>query len=281
MKYSNKILIRWASAVLLGLATTTGAAQNVHISHCQSACPSGAANSNEIVVRHLFVASINQQHGLADWIGYRVLQDSVGVASLLARYWQQDDLLPGESPYLQSDETRPGFTQPDLSDQPDLSYRINEILIDPEDRGRLVPMSSFAGTPYWDELNYLSNMSPLPVDLRTGSWSRLDQAINELAARIGEVYVLTGPLYQIQQPLDSNLTSATNLPSAYFKVILTETAHAAFIFQHDLAPHRDYCDQRTALGQIEQLSGLRLVPGQQTSMNSELHSELGCADTRK
>ncbi|MEQ8955791.1 MAG: hypothetical protein RL120_16790, partial [Gammaproteobacteria bacterium] len=56
-------------------------------------CPAGAPASNEIVVRHLFAAAINSQTGIADWVAYRVLRDSLGVASLLPRYWAQDSLL--------------------------------------------------------------------------------------------------------------------------------------------------------------------------------------------
>ena len=278
MKYISKFLIRWASTCLIAVSMATGSAQSVHISHCLAGCPDGGANSNEIVVRHLFAASINGQNGMADWVAYRVLGNSVGVASLLSRQWQAEDLLSPDSASPRSLGNGPGFTQLDLSDQPDRAYRINEITISPGDRGRLVPMSSFAGTPYWNELNYVSNLALLPADLRTGSWSRLDQAINELAARSGEVFVVSGPLYQIQQPLNTSTGATLNGPNAYFKVVATATATAAFVFREDLESHAGHCDQLGSLQQIEQISGLTLFPRLPDFTLAELHTELGCAD---
>ena len=65
---------------------------NIHIAHCLQGCPAGTPDSNEIVVRHLYAVSINAGSQLADWVSYRVLPDSIGVASLLPREWQTDQL---------------------------------------------------------------------------------------------------------------------------------------------------------------------------------------------
>lgn len=175
MKFTLKFCIRWGSCILTLMTAPALSAQTVHIAHCAAGCPTGAPAANETVVRHLFAASINYQTGLADWIAYRVVPGSVGIASLLPREWQVDDLLA--QGITEEIAATPGFVQPDLSNLQDRDYRITEFIINPEDRGRLVPMSSFAGTPYWDGLNYLSNMAPIPVGLRLGPWSRLDQAV--------------------------------------------------------------------------------------------------------
>ena len=49
--------------------------------------------NSELIVRQLYVASINARSGLANWQAYRVLADSVGVASLLPRVWFEDSLV--------------------------------------------------------------------------------------------------------------------------------------------------------------------------------------------
>ncbi len=264
------------------LVATSGHPQTVHISHCMAGCPelNAAAQpvGTELIVRHLFVASINLDNGLANWVAYRVLRDTVGVASLLPRQWQVDQLVDADSRGIHDIDRGPRFSQPDLRNQPDRSYRISEIRINPEDRGHLVPLSSFAGTPYWDELNYLSNMSPIPSDLRTGAWSRLDQAVNELAARIGEVYVLSGPLYRIQQPLSSRSADVSSLPAAYFKIIATGLSHAAFVFDQNLSQHAHYCEQLSSLQQIEQSSDLHFFPEQENATTDDLQINLGCSD---
>lgn len=279
MKYIVRFFIQWASLlVLLSLAPAVGA-QNVHIAHCMGACPeSDSSVNNELVIRHLFAASISDENGLAEWVAYRVLADSVGVASLLPRYWLEDALLSSQLSLDQLTDDSPRILQPQLSEEEVRSYRVNEITFSSADQGRLVPMSSFAGTPYWSELNYVSNLAPLPNDLRIGSWSRLDQAVNELAARVGEVFVLSGPIYRIQGSLSTSPDNQAVQPSAFFKLIATESSLAAFIFPQDLAQHARYCDQLGSLQLIEQETELTLFPQRQVPFENDLSNRLGCSD---
>ena len=153
MKYISKSFIRWASVTGLLAVTLTAvtqlSAQTVHIAHCMAGCPVNGGgiqlDDSELIVRQLFVASINSRTGLSDWQAYRVLADSVGVASLLPRVWYEDSLV---SPNVTSadvvDDGRQ-FVQALSSDAEERSYQLNEINILSEDQGRLVPMSSFAG----------------------------------------------------------------------------------------------------------------------------------------
>ena len=228
-----------------------------------------------MIVRHLYAASINVQSGLADWVAYRVLDDSVGVASLLARWWQQDDLLLATIRPQGSEADGVGFSQPDRP------YRINEIVFDSEDRGRLTPLTSFANTPYWDELNNLSNMTPIPTALRTGGWARLEQSINELAAREGKLFVISGPLYEISAPLSTRVggrgaNSIAESPSAFFKIVATPTRYAAFLFDHDLPVTAPYCEQRSTIQSIEQRSGLNFLPDLAQQAVADLAVALRC-----
>ena len=262
MKCIGKFLIPWASALLL--VPALAAAQVVHISHCLAACPAGESADNEIVVRHLFVASVNSDSGIADWVAYRVLADTVGVASLLPRFWLEDSLLASTEVNLEL-ATETNIIQPDLSNAQDRDYRLNEVLIDTGDSGRLVPMSSFAGTPYWQDLNYLSNMAPMPADLRLGSWSRLDTAVNELAASEQQLWVLSGPLYD-----------GAELPAAYFKIVASGDEVAAFIFPGNLAQHAHYCPQFSSMAEVERRSGLRLFPDVEVIDSPRLAQQLRC-----
>ena len=270
-------LVKWGSLAVVVCTAASSSAQNIHISHCMGSCPDSAATANnEVVVRHLFAASINSDSGVADWVAYRVVEAALGVASLLPRVWRVDKLLLTESPYLRLSENARLINQPDLSGRADQSYRINEMIIDARNNGRLVPMSSFAGTPFWSDLNFLSNLAALPSALREGSWSRLDQAINELAARSGELFVLSGPLYLIQEPLNARGGPELVQPSAFYKLVANQRSHVAFIFHSDLPQHAHYCDQLSSLSEVEQLSGLQLFPDMQDSSTAELAAALHC-----
>jgi endonuclease G len=248
--------------------------QTVHIAHCRDYCPQSAYSAErEIVVHHLYAANIEPETGLAEWVAYRVLGDSLGVASLLPRSWHADPLLGEELP-VDIENSGVEIIRPDLSNAQDREYRVNEVQINVADRGRLAPMTSFAGTPYWEDLNNLSNMAPLPTDLRVGSWARLEQAINALAAQVGDVYVISGPLLTVEQ--------AINNPQAYFKLVLAGNRLAAFVFPGQLRQNDSYCAQISSLEQIEAETGLDLLPvvsrGELTIAGT-LNRELGCGES--
>jgi DNA/RNA endonuclease G (NUC1) len=114
-------------------------------------------------------------------------------------------------------------------------------------------------------------MAPLPRDLRLGSWARLEQAINGLAAQVGEVYVLAGPLQQAEQSIST--------PSAYYKVVLFDNRLASFIFRADLDQNDSYCSQVSSLANIEEMTGLHLFPDLAGLQESELLTELGCGQS--
>lgn len=282
MKFISKSFIRWVS--IAGLLAVTLAsltqlrAQTVHIAHCMAGCPENdggvSLDASELLVRQLFVASINSRTGLSDWQAYRVLADSVGVASLLPRVWYEDSLVSPNVASADVIDDDQQFVQALPIDVEERSYQLNEINILPEDQGRLVPMSSFAGTPYWSELNFLSNMAALPFELRTGSWSRLDQAINALANQTGEVFVVTGPILDdLGRAGDDVLIN----PSAYFKVINTRSAMSAFIFSSDVQQHVNFCDQLSTREVVEERTGLGLFPQRENDFTDTLHAQLGCA----
>ena len=282
MKFISKSFIRWVSAtglLAVTLASVTQlSAQTVHIAHCMAGCPENdggvSLDASELLVRQLFVASIDSRTGLSDWQAYRVLADSVGVASLLPRVWYEDSLVSPNVASADVIDDDQQFVQALPIDVEERSYQLNEINILSEDQGRLVPMSSFAGTPYWSELNFLSNMAALPFELRAGSWSRLDQAINALANKTGEVSVVTGPIFDDRgRAGDDALIS----PSAYFKVISTRYAMSAFIFSSDVRQHVNFCDQLSTREVVEGRTGLGLFPQRENDFTDTLHAQLGCA----
>lgn len=268
------MLLSFASA--LGSLAATG--QTVHIAHCAAGCPVASAATNDLVVRNLYAASINSDSGVSDWVAYRVLGETVGVASLLPREWEPDPLLPDSALTDSLSGSGPGFSQPSNVDASETSYRVAEFNMEESDKGRLAPMSSFAGTPFWPDINLLSNLAFMNNSLRLGAWSRLDQAINGLAAQRDEVFVIAGPLYQI-----SNLSTARNTeggaqsPSAFFKVVAnSDGAVAAFLMPQDLAQHASHCDQLIALEDLEALSSMQFFPRQEAWPLAALGGELRC-----
>jgi len=246
---------------------------NLHIAHCLRDCPTGTSNSNEIIVRHLYAVSLNADSRLADWVSYRVLPGSIGVASLLPREWQADQLARNSVQLEEVSDAGDTLIQPSLGNQLESVYRISEFTLNAEDRGRLVPMTSFAATSYWSDLNLLSIMSLMKSDLRLESWARLDQAINEQVAQGGELTVIAGPVYE----LAGGRVSGEVLPVAFFKVVANDQGRlAAFLFDQDLPVHAHHCDQLSDLATVQNRTGLQLFPAAEDWPTGSLADRLGC-----
>ena len=264
------------TATLLLLSAANGVAsgmENLHISHCLQGCPTGTPDSNEIIVRHLYAVSINAETRLADWVSYRILPGSIGVASLLPRDWQTDQLSRSGVRLEELGGEGSTLVQPNLGNQPESVYRISEFSVNAGDRGRLVPMTAFAASSYWNDLNLLSVMSFMKSDLRLESWARLDQSVNALVAEEGELTVISGPIYGGSSTGgDSAVT-----PEAFFKVVANDQGElSAFIFAQDLPAHASYCAQSSDLETVEAATGLNLFPEASGWPVASLTRRLGC-----
>jgi endonuclease G len=191
-----------------------------------------------VVVHHLYAAGFADGAEYPQWVAYRVLNDTVGVASLLPREWREDRLRPVSTAVAEGvNET--GFVELDIRNLPDREYRIGEYRRRETEQGRLVPMSSFAGTPYWEELNQLSNRAAIPQSLRAGAWARLNQAINQLAQSREPVLVISGPWGD---------------GHSLFKAVRVENQFSAYLFPASLPEEASFCQFRVSLQQL--LAGL-------------------------
>ena len=272
MRFIQKSSIRWVSVCLL-MAAARIPAQEINISHCLNSCPNVSRPTNDVSLHHVFAAAVIPETGEVEWVAYRVLPESIGIASLLPRWWEADRLLRGGQSGADL-EQMPGFVQPDLSNAQDREYRTSEVRVAAEDRGRLTPMTSFAATPYWPELNQLSNMSGLPQSMRTGPWSGLDQAINELTAEVAPLYVVAGPVIPRQSV---GRSSEPGRADAFYKVVSDGQRVAAFLFDANLPPHAHFCGQVSSLAQIEGHISLALFPDAELEDSAEMLAALGCS----
>lgn len=256
-------------------------AQDVAITHCEGLCPqyttdSAAARAN-IVVHHVFAAGLNNDTGLADWVAYRLTKDAVGVASLLPRSWQPDRLIKFSDAAEPIDINSSVYSLADVASTGNPYYGGGEIAGEKAERARLAPITSFANTPYWSDLNNLTNMVPMPNPLRVGPWLSLEQKLNALVKTEGELFVISGPLFMINQPLNTLATTVTDLaPAAYYKVVVAKKGFVAFVFPENLPQHASYCTQTADIYDIERMTDLTLFPGRDLSESPELLSRLGC-----
>jgi len=231
--------------------------ETIRIAHCLQGCPVGDPTTNDIIARPIYTLSFNHQTRVADWVAYVVTAGSIGVATSLSRQ-------PKTDPYVNDT----------LSPEDYLNATDDSTL----ERNNFAPLVSFAGTPYWSDTNYLTNMVPRSSNLNRGSWYGLEWAVRNLANRTDALYVVTGPIFDPDKPQQAlSIASQHEVPSGFFKVVATSGGQlAAFTFDQDLPFYVHHCNQITTLAEVERLTGLDLFPDATDWPVEDLSPRLGC-----
>ncbi|MGK2911621.1 MAG: DNA/RNA non-specific endonuclease [Sphingobium sp.] len=256
--------LRLLSAAITGLmamvpaAPATASQAELHTFHCLHGCPIGAPGIHDIVVREIYTLASNDLTKMADWVAYRVTPSSIGPSG--GRKWVAD-------PWLDLEET----LEPKHYDGASQALGI--------DRGHQVPLAGQSGTPFAVDTNVLSNITPQGSALNQSAWRRLEAQENDLAqAGNIAVYVLTGPLFERVLPPLPRADERHRVPSAYWKVILTQDSRmATFIMDTDAPRTLDHCEARVTLDDVELRSRLALFPRLTVRSFRDLSPELGCA----
>jgi len=265
---------------LLALLPLSSSGQELAVTHCAGSCPqyssSFTAGNSKIVIHHLYAAGLNNYSRRADWVAYRLTSDAVGIASLLPREWHPDRLADF-SQVADLADLEPDSQLPDIARSNSPYGGISEPVRNEQNRVRLTPLTSFADTPYWSELNNTSNMLPMPAPLRLGAWLRLEQALNGMLADKEEIHVITGPVYfENAAPGSEPLEPGLNL-AGYFKIVKTDSGLASFVFPHDMRQQESFCKGLANIDEIQRLTQLEFFPDNRLTVNGQLVEELGCS----
>lgn len=245
-----------ALAVLLIVSIFPSQAIGLRIAHCLHGCPLGSSAENHLVLRPIYALSYNTRNKVADWAAYRVTSGSIGIASSLSRVSVVDD-------FVEETLSAADFIN---AEQAGLTH------------AQLVPLVNFAGTPYWNEVNYMSNAVARSRNLSQGAWYGLEWSIRNLVNRESEVYVLTGPIFR-ETPVVASLDTRARhrVPDAFFKIVVSiDNRATAFIFDQDLPVHVHHCDSRASIDEIERATGLEFFPERPRLVSGSLDTSLGC-----
>jgi len=231
-------------------------AQDYQVVHCLLGCPEGVDPDNQLILRSSYALSYNERRKSADWVAYRVIADAVGIASGLSR------------------EPLPDAFELDTLQAEDFSARSEPGLI----RAYYAPLLNFAATPYWYEVNYLSNAVARSESLNRGAWFGLEWAVRNLVNRRPELFIVTGPVYRERSDQQQLRTEKLHsVPDAFFKVVLTAGGEAAaFVLPQEVSVGVHHCELRSHVAEIEKLTGLVLFPERDLPLQESLAPSLGC-----
>lgn len=251
-------------AILLAVGSLVSGAVDdaeIHTFHCLHGCPMGTAATNDLIVREIYTLSSNDRTKFADWVAYRVTAETVGQSE--TRQWRAD-------PWLSDSETL------EPKDYVGASEALNV------DRGHQAPLAALSGTPFAEDTNVLSNITPQRSALNQAPWQYLEAQERTLATRAQApfiLYVLTGPLYErVMPPLPMpGGRERHRVPSGYWKAIATEDGRlASFIFDQETPRDANYCQYQVTIEEIELRTNLTLFPRLGNRRFQPLSQELGC-----
>lgn len=124
------------------------------------------------------------------------------------------------------------------------------------DRGHMAPSGDMADPRAMEQSFSLANMVPQNPDLNRGLWEDVESAVRGLAARRGEVYVVTGAVFQGEAV--QSLRGRVLVPSHVYKAVYDPGRGGAAAY---LAPNVDGAGlQVMPLAALEQLAGVAPFP---------------------
>jgi len=138
------------------------------------------------------------------------------------------------------------------------------------DRGHLIASADQNDLEIQNSETFLlSNMSPQHPTFNRGIWKKLEEAVRTLnkTKDIWETYVICGPVFYFDQPVESIGTTDSNdvsipIPNAYFKSVLTEDSRGNIDMWSFLMDNKkldgDLADYLVPTSKIEKYTGIVL-----------------------
>lgn len=240
----------------------------IHSKHFFYGYPFGTPETNDLIIRDIYALSNNDDTKFADWVAYRLTMHEVDGDLTVERNWKAD-------PWLAPEET--------LEPSPDDYKNAYGDLY--SDRGHQAPLASFKGSRHASHTNYLSNITPQKSELNQGVWVKMENKIRDIVKDVGEVYVMTGPVYERAMPPLPYADEAHKVPSGYWKIICIQEGNsinvAAFFFDQDTPRNAQILDHQKTVDEIEQMTRLDFLWELADNQESQIESRVNRAFATK
>ncbi|WP_424951984.1 DNA/RNA non-specific endonuclease [Deinococcus sp.] len=128
------------------------------------------------------------------------------------------------------------------------------------DRGHMAPAADFvAGQTQMTQSFYLSNMIPQNPEMNRGIWAGLEGATRACTKSLGELYVLTGPVFEGRVRTIGQ--DAVAVPSSLYKIVVSGGEARAFLLPNrTLAKTSNFTKYETTVDAIQTATGLSFFP---------------------
>lgn len=180
------------------------------------------------------------------WVAERITKDSVnGHANRKGMDFAEDPQIPHLSQGHREDFKRSGY-----------------------DMGHMAPSADFRYSDgAMSQTFLLSNAVPQEPSHNRGIWANLEGAIREMAARRGELYVVTGPIYtgpaqRIREGRTVTSGDGVAIPTSLYKVVVDRKTKemTAFIIPNNSHQGDDPARFQVSVRDVEKVTGLNFNP---------------------
>lgn len=144
------------------------------------------------------------------------------------------------------------------------------------DRGHLAPAADMSfSLQAMSESFYMSNMSPQRPEFNRGIWKTLEEKVRLFAEFHGDLYVVSGPVFDYTKPVVTIGKNKVAVPDKYYKVLLDANAAKpkaiGFILPHRDSP-KDISAFAVPIDAVEKASGLDFFNALDDDIEEKLES---------
>lgn len=129
------------------------------------------------------------------------------------------------------------------------------------DRGHMTPAADSDTDEEMRESFYLSNMVPQNTTMNTGIWASLENATRACAKSVGEVFVLTGPVFD--QDVRTIGPDKVEVPDRIYKIVLDARSGNNRAFLMDNRPldrKSGFSRYEVTIDEVQRATGLTFFP---------------------
>ena len=161
---------------------------------------------------------------------------------------------------LQGNTPRTDNFQPDPELSSGQRAELSDYRASGYDRGHMAPAADFVGgTTQMTQLFYLSNMVPQNGEMNRGIWAGLEGATRSCAKSLGDLYILTGPVFAGR--VRTVGPDAVAVPSSLYKVVVSGDSARAFLLPNKSLPAtRNFSGYETTVDAVQSATGLTFFP---------------------
>jgi endonuclease G len=256
------------------LAQDGAAPPRIYCKHFIFGYPQGAPAANPMIIRDLYALSLNGRTKLADWVCYYLTPHETTGTLDLERKWRNE-------PWVQPGEALQASPRDDYRGAGSQQY----------DRGHMAPLASFKGSRYASQVNLYSNIMPQKAALNEGPWKNLEDKVRGLVDTYGQVWAMSGPLYERDLPPLAQAQRPHKVPSGFWMIVAApgegyarnpkDLRVAAFIMDQDTPRTASFQDFLVSVAEVENRSKLNFFGELSAAEQQNLEAQKSTAWVRE